>query len=293
MKYSSKIIWMLQGGVVCVICLWYMVGIYHWQLQNFYLHCYWFCCKWCSWCCWFLRAKMPGCGTFWSSNNWSSFLWLLLCNGCICVLVLLIPYVGLRLLGSRVVSMLDSVAVATLSGNSLRQTVHTNRASVHQAVKLVAALLRVAGVTAGLVESNGSLPPGLWLTSLAGWLPRTGISSGTLRSAIEYGLAFLLCTVGLMYTQAATLLCSMPAWCWWYMEPVIIGNYTWNTTAVVADTIIADTTPVCCLCGDSHHPITGRLATHPSNTAVAAAATHAITIATELTVLSSFVLTAS
>jgi len=27
--------------------------------------------------------------------------------------------------------------------------------------KLVAALLRVAGVTAGLAESNGSLPPGL------------------------------------------------------------------------------------------------------------------------------------
>ena len=75
--------------------------------------------------------------------------------------MLLILYVGLRLLGSRVVSMLDSVAVATLSGNSLRQTVHTNRASVHQAVKLVAALLRVAWVTAGLVESNGSLPPGL------------------------------------------------------------------------------------------------------------------------------------
>jgi len=53
------------------------------------------------------------------------------------------------------------IAVATLSGISLRQTVHTHRASVHQAVKLVAALLRVAGVTAGLAESNGSLPPGL------------------------------------------------------------------------------------------------------------------------------------
>jgi len=53
------------------------------------------------------------------------------------------------------------IAVATLSGNSLRQTVHTRRASVHQAAKLVAALLRVAGVTAGLAESNGSLPPGL------------------------------------------------------------------------------------------------------------------------------------
>jgi len=29
-------------------------------------------------------------------------------------------------------------------------------------------------------------PPGLWLTSPAGWLPRTGIGSGTLRSVIEY-----------------------------------------------------------------------------------------------------------
>jgi len=34
-------------------------------------------------------------------------------------------------------------------------------------------------VTAGLVESNGSLPPGLWLRSPVGWLLRTGISSGT------------------------------------------------------------------------------------------------------------------
>ena len=73
-------------------------------------------------------------------------------------------------LGSRVVSVLDSgaegprvqITVATLSGNSPRQTAHTHRASVHQAAKLmVAALLRVAGVTAGLAESNGSLPPGL------------------------------------------------------------------------------------------------------------------------------------
>jgi len=53
------------------------------------------------------------------------------------------------------------IAAVTLSGNSLRQTVHTHCASVHQAAKLVAALLRVATVTAGLVESNGSLPPGL------------------------------------------------------------------------------------------------------------------------------------
>jgi len=46
-------------------------------------------------------------------------------------------------------------------GNSLRQIVHIHRASVHQAAKYVAALLRVAGVTAGLAESNDSLPPGL------------------------------------------------------------------------------------------------------------------------------------
>jgi len=32
---------------------------------------------------------------------------------------------------------------------------------VHQAEKMVAALLKVAGVTAGLAESNGSLPTGL------------------------------------------------------------------------------------------------------------------------------------
>jgi len=37
------------------------------------------------------------------------------------------------------------IAVATKSGNSLRQTAHTHRASVHQAAELVAALLRVCG----------------------------------------------------------------------------------------------------------------------------------------------------
>ena len=71
-------------------------------------------------------------------------------------------------LGSRVVSVLDSGAEgpgfksqSRRCRESLRQTVHTHRASVHQAAKLVAALLRVAGVTAGLAESNGRLPPGL------------------------------------------------------------------------------------------------------------------------------------
>ena len=65
---------------------------------------------------------------------------------------------------------LVQIAAATLSGISLRQTIHIHRASVHQAAKLVAALARVARVTAGLAENNGSLPPGLthvtcWLTA--------------------------------------------------------------------------------------------------------------------------------
>jgi len=68
-----------------------------------------------------------------------------------------------------VVSVLDSsaegpgvqIAAATLQGNSLRQTVHTHCAPVHQTAKMVAALLRVARVTTGLAESNGSLAMGL------------------------------------------------------------------------------------------------------------------------------------
>jgi len=64
-------------------------------------------------------------------------------------------------LDSRAEGPRVQIAAATLSGNILKQTVHTHCASVHQAAKLVAALLRVAGVTTGLEESNGSLPRGL------------------------------------------------------------------------------------------------------------------------------------
>ena len=52
-------------------------------------------------------------------------------------------------------------AKKSTGSNSPRQTVHSHCASVHQAAKLVAALLRIVGVTAGLAESNGSLPSGL------------------------------------------------------------------------------------------------------------------------------------
>jgi len=58
------------------------------------------------------------------------------------------------MLGLRYRRAWVQIAAVTLSGKSLRQTDHTHHASVHQAAKLVAALLRVEGVTAGLAESN-------------------------------------------------------------------------------------------------------------------------------------------
>jgi len=57
--------------------------------------------------------------------------------------------------------VLDSGAEGPWFKSQPRQTVHTRRASVYQAEKLAAALLRVARVAAGLAESNGSLLPGL------------------------------------------------------------------------------------------------------------------------------------
>ena len=71
-------------------------------------------------------------------------------------------------LGSRMVSMLDLGAQGPgfkSQPRRCRVTVlgkpFTHCASVHQAAKLVAALLKVAVVTADLAENNGSLPPGL------------------------------------------------------------------------------------------------------------------------------------
>jgi len=57
----------------------------------------------------------------------------------------------------------DAVLGKLIGAEGLNDTlsVYTHHASVHQAAKLIAALLRVVGVTAGLAESNGSLPPGL------------------------------------------------------------------------------------------------------------------------------------
>jgi len=74
-----------------------------------------------------------------------------------------------RLLGGSVAEWLACWTQAQKGPGSNRsrdavgnnQTVHTYCAFVHQAAKLVAALSRVAGLTAGLAEINVSLPPGL------------------------------------------------------------------------------------------------------------------------------------
>jgi len=72
-------------------------------------------------------------------------------------------------LGNRVVSVLDAGA----EGPGFKSQSRRCRVAVSGKLftpivplftkqqKLVAALLKVAGVTAGLAESNGSLPPGL------------------------------------------------------------------------------------------------------------------------------------
>ena len=78
-------------------------------------------------------------------------------------------YAPVGWLGNRAVSVLDSGAEEPgfksqprrCQVTVLGKTVHTHRVYVHQAAKLVAALLRVERVTAGLAESNGSLLSGL------------------------------------------------------------------------------------------------------------------------------------
>ena len=92
-----------------------------------------------------------------------------------------------------------------LSSNILRQTVYTHYTSVHQAAKLVAALLRVARVTAGLAESNVSLPPGLWLTSPAGWLASTGISSEAYVQQSSIGYLYFFTSDYLCYLRKKTI----------------------------------------------------------------------------------------
>ena len=104
---------------------------------------------------------------------------------------IMLRYLNLGWLGSRVVSVLDSGAEGPGFKSQPRRCRVTVLGSHPLCLcspnsKIGSSPLKGARVSTGLAESNGSLPPGLWLTPPASWLPRTGISSGTLRSAIEY-----------------------------------------------------------------------------------------------------------
>ena len=116
-------------------------------------------------------------------------------------------------LGSRLVSVLDHGHLDYLrnygrgwtqaqkgpGSNRSRDAVlgklaHTRRASVHHAAKLVAAvLIRVARVTAGLAESNGAAYRRVYDSRHL--QADCAISSGTVRSAVEYGTVYLLLPV--------------------------------------------------------------------------------------------------
>jgi len=59
----------------------------------------------------------------------------------------------------------SSIPVMALLGNSFGQAAYSNVPLVTEQYKLVAGLQGVVEVTAGLVESNDSLPLGLWRDS--------------------------------------------------------------------------------------------------------------------------------
>ena len=72
-------------------------------------------------------------------------------------------------------------------------------------------------------------------------------------------------------TQFATSLRSVPAWHWWYIGPIVVGNV--GDTGVSSYRLLASETPhpsVICveLLWGSRHPVTGRLAIHSNNTTV-------------------------
>ena len=64
------------------------------------------------------------------------------------------------------------------------------------------------------VESNGSPLLGLWLTSPAGWLPRTRISCRTLCSVLKYGLPLPFYCNSVLFMQTCTgVFCKCHIYC--------------------------------------------------------------------------------
>jgi len=81
-------------------------------------------------------------------------------------------------------------------------------------------------VTTGLAENNGSLLPGLWLQSPAGWTMRTGISC-RIYPCIKYGTIFYL------YLNREAVL-------WWGLTPCSSLYFTATSLASGADLTTVD-----------------------------------------------------
>ena len=93
--------------------------------------------------------------------------------------------------GSRVVSVLDSSAEGPGFKSQPCRCRITVLGKLFTPIVSLFTKQRIGSSPLDGCEGNcrpGSLPPGLWLKSPAGWLRKTGISSGTLCSVIEYGL---------------------------------------------------------------------------------------------------------
>jgi len=96
------------------------------------------------------------------------------------------------------------IAAATLSRNNLKQTVDIHRASVHQAAKLVTALLRVARVTAGLAKVLAAYYRVYDSRHLQAD-PKNRDQIRNLCSAVEYGLPLTLPFRQNLYSQPSSM----------------------------------------------------------------------------------------
>ena len=115
--------------------------------------------------------------------------------------------------------------------------------------KIGSSPLKGCRVTAGLAESNGSLQSGLWLASPLGWLPRTGISSGTLHSVIEYGLplplTFLIpftCILSMVFFFLSNSQLSQVTYSWvWSLFSWVVSAHRELLMATVAHFFLSST----------------------------------------------------
>ena len=99
--------------------------------------------------------------------------------------------------------------------------------------------------------------------------------------SIEWSRPYRRVTRWNLYWLTECPLAFVTVWCWWHVGPVVVGNvgdksassYRLHASETqqlsCVPMAVADATPTCMeLLGGNRQPVTGRLATHPSNTPV-------------------------